>query len=174
MTTRTTDAAIEISSARTLVRPFEPGDAPEVFACISPEITRFMAWEPPPSLEDFEEVWRTWIPSIEDRSDLHLVARARKDGRCLGIVGVHAVRSGKPELGIWLRRDVHGLGYGRELIGSVAAWASKHLRVEYFEYPVAEENDASRRIAEAIGGRIAERRTNPKYHSVVYHIPPVA
>ncbi|RWM12878.1 MAG: N-acetyltransferase [Mesorhizobium sp.] len=165
---------IEISSPRTLVRPFEPGDAPELFACISPEITRFMAWEPPRTPDAFEEVWRNWIPSIEDLSDLHLVARDRKDGRCLGIVGVHALQSRKPELGIWLRRDVHGQGYGRELVGSVAAWASNHFPVRYFEYPVAEENVASRRIAEAFGGRIAERRTNPKYRSVVYHIPPVA
>ncbi|MGO4642399.1 GNAT family N-acetyltransferase [Mesorhizobium sp. 2RAF45] len=165
---------IEILSVRTVIRPFEPEDAPEVFACISREITRFMAWEPPPTLDDFAEVWRAWLPSIEERSDLHMVARNRKDGRCLGIVGVHALQSGKPELGIWLRRDVHGMGYGRELIGSVAAWASKHIPVEYFEYPVAEENLVSRQIAEAFGGRIMERRTNPKYRSVVYHIPPVA
>ncbi|MES0000913.1 GNAT family N-acetyltransferase [Mesorhizobium sp. M0051] len=164
---------IEILSARTITRAFAPDDAPEVFACISQEITQFMAWEPPPTLEDFESVWRTWLPLIENRQDLHMVARDRKDGRCLGIVGTHALQSGRPELGIWLRRDVHGMGYGRELIGSVVVWVSMHVPVEYFEYPVAEENLASRRIAEAFGGRIMGRRTNPKYRSVVYHIPPV-
>lgn len=39
---------IEISTTRTTIRPFKPEDASEVFACISPEITRFMAWKPPP------------------------------------------------------------------------------------------------------------------------------
>ena len=163
---------VEIVSTRTVAKPFTPEDATEVFDCISPRITRLVTWEPPATLADFEDVWRTWLPSIEDLSDLHLVARNRRDDRCLGIVGLHALQSGRPELGIWLRQDVHGMGFGRELIGAARAWASENVPVEYFEYPVAEENLASRRIAEAYGGRIAERRANPKYRSVVYHIPP--
>ncbi|MBB3456250.1 RimJ/RimL family protein N-acetyltransferase [Rhizobium sp. BK313] len=165
---------IEILSTRTVVRPFTPEDAADVLACISPEITRFMAWEPPASLADFAEVWQTWLPPIENRSDLHLVARAKSDGRCLGIIGLHDLQSGTPELGIWLRYDAHGMGLGRELIGAIAAWASENAAIEYFEYPVAEDNIASRRIAEAYGGRIAERRINPKYRSVVYRIPPIS
>ena len=101
---------IEILSTRTVVRPFTPEDAVEVFSCISPEITQFMAWEPPASEADFAEVWQTWLPAIENRSDLHLVARDKGDGRCLGIIGLHALQSGTPELGIWLRYDVHGMG----------------------------------------------------------------
>lgn len=165
---------IEIFSPRTVVRPFSPEDAPEVFACISPEITRFMGWEPPGTMADFAHVWETWLQSIDDRSNLHMVARHREDEICLGIVGVHALQSGTPELGIWLRREVHGIGLGRELIGSVATWATKNYLVRYFEYPVAEENVASRRIAEGFGGCVMERRTSPKYRSVVYHIPPLS
>jgi RimJ/RimL family protein N-acetyltransferase len=64
------------------------------------------------------------------------------------------------------------MGLGRELIGAVRAWATRNFPIEYFEYPVAEENLASRRIAEAYGGQIIGRRENPKYRSVVYKIPP--
>jgi RimJ/RimL family protein N-acetyltransferase len=164
--------SIEISTDRTVIRPFTAKDAGEVFACISPEITRFMAWEPPPTEDAFAEVWRTWLSSIEEKSELHLVPRHRDDGRCLGIIGVHALHSETPELGIWLRHDVHGLRLGRELIGAVARWVSETFPVKYFEYPVAEENIASRRIAEAYGGQVKEHRRNPKYSSVVYHITP--
>jgi RimJ/RimL family protein N-acetyltransferase len=101
-------------------------------------------------------------------------ARHRDGHRCLGVVGLHAMQSGTPELGIWIRYDDHGKGLGRELIGAVATWASKNVPIKYFEYPVAEENVASRRIAEGYGGRIMEWRTSPKYRSVVYHIPPFA
>ncbi|EJK87296.1 MULTISPECIES: GNAT family N-acetyltransferase [Rhizobium] len=166
-------ADIEISSTRTVARPFTPEDAIEVFSCISPEITRFMAWEPPASLAEFAKVWQTWLPLIKSQSDLHLVAREKRDGRCLGIVGLHALQSSTPELGIWLRYDVHGMGFGRELIDAVLIWASKTTAIDYFEYPVAEDNIASRCIAEAYGGRITERRTNPKYRSIVYRIPPI-
>lgn len=164
---------IEIHSARTVMRPFSPEDAPEVFACISPKITRFMRWEPPESLEAFAEIWQSWLPSIADQSNVLMVARHREDNRCLGIVGLHALQTETPELGIWLRHDLHGMGLGKELIGAAAAWVSQNRTIKYLEYPVAEENIASRRIAEGYGGQIAGRRTNPKYCSVVYHIPPI-
>ena len=164
---------IEISTDRTTIRPFTPEDASEVFACISPEITRFMAWEPPSTADAFAEVWMNWPRVMEEGSELYFVARHREDGRCLGIIGVHALQSETPELGIWLRHDVHGKGFGYELIGAVATWVSLARPVRYFEYPVAEGNLASRRIAEAYGGRVKERRTNTKYSSVVYHIPSV-
>ncbi|QWW66305.1 GNAT family N-acetyltransferase [Rhizobium sp. WYJ-E13] len=164
---------IEIPTERTILRSFRPEDASEAFACISPEITRFTAWEAPASEEAFAEVWQNWLPAMEDGSELTLVPRSREDSRCLGILGVHAIKSDRPELGIWLRRDVHGKRFGNELIGAVARWVSKTQTVRYFEYPVAEENIASRRIAEAYGGEVREHRQNRKYGCVVYHIPPI-
>jgi hypothetical protein len=38
-------------------------------------------------------------------------------------------------------------------------------------YPVAQDNGASRRIAESLGGVIVETRATPKYASVIYRIP---
>lgn len=164
---------IYISTHRTSLRCFTPEDAADIFTCISPGITRFMAWEPPPTEAAFAEVWRAWPPAIEDGTEFHFVARFREDGRFLGVIGVHAALSGTPELGIWLRTDAHGKGLGRELIGAVIRWANETIPVRYFEYPVAEENIASRRIAEAYGGEVLAYRTNPKYRSVVYRIPPM-
>ncbi|MBB6483625.1 GNAT family N-acetyltransferase [Rhizobium lusitanum] len=163
---------MHLSTQRTILRPFAPGDAPDIFACMSPAITRFMAWEPPSTPGDFEKVWRAWLDAARDGTEFHFVARSCNDNRFLGIVGVHAARSDTPELGIWLRSDVHGKGLGRELIGAVIGWASGSLPVRHFEYPVAEENVASRRIAETYGGEVRARRSDPKYQSVVYHIPP--
>ena len=163
---------LELTTARTVLRPFVADDAADVFACISPEITRHMAWEPPKSPEHFAEVWTAWISSMADSSELYFVARERNGGKCLGIVGVHALASCTPELGIWLRPEVHGRRFGHELIGAVLKYVSASRTVRYFEYPVAEENIASRRIAEAFGGTVEDKRVNPKYASVVYHIPP--
>jgi RimJ/RimL family protein N-acetyltransferase len=158
-------------SERISLKPFTAADADEIFACITPEITRFMSWEPPTSPAAFAQIWQSWLPSIVGGSDLHFVVRSSIDGRCLGIVGLHAAHTKCPELGIWITEDVHGQGFGREAVAAVAAWASEKFNPNYFEYPVAEENVASRRIAESLGGSIAERRMNPKYTSVVYHIP---
>src|SRR5262245_59898286 len=99
---------IEIPTERAILRSFRSEDASEIFALISPEIARFMAWEPPSTEEAFAEVWQNWLPAMQEGTELTLVPRSRDDCRCLGVIGVHALRSGTPELGIWLRRDVHG------------------------------------------------------------------
>ncbi len=44
--------------------------------------------------------------------------------------------------------------------------------VQYFLYPVAVENQPSRKLAEFLGGTIARYKTERKYESVIYHIPP--
>ena len=164
---------VEIITPRAIARPFSREDARDVFACISPGVTRFMAWAPPATEADFAVVWKPWLLSQEDGLELYLVARQRDDGQCLGIVGIHALKSETPELGIWLRHDVQGKGLGHELIGAVGKWVSQNVPIKYLEYPVAEENIASRRIAEAYGGEVRDYRSNPKYQSVVYHIPPL-
>ena len=162
---------VEIKSERLRLKLFAAGDAEEIFAAITPAITRFMQWEPPRSPAAFAEVWRSWLAPILDGSGLHFVVRALADDRCLGLVGLHAARTVCPELGIWIREDAQGNGIGREAVASVVEWASKELNPDCFEYPVAEENVASRRVAECLGGSIIGGRSNSKYAAVVYRIP---
>jgi RimJ/RimL family protein N-acetyltransferase len=160
-----------IEAKRIVLKTFTPADADELFAGITPAITRFMTWEPPASPATFAEVWQSWLTSIQEGTEQYLVVRLRANGCCLGLAGLHAMRTKCPELGIWLRADSHGRGFGREAIEAVARWASQQLALDYFEYPVAEQDLASRRIAESLGGVVAEHRTRSKYDSVVYHIP---
>lgn len=171
MTANWNASSVEIKSERLRLKLFTSDDADEVFAAITPAITRFMQWEPPRSPIAFAEVWRSWLAPILDGSDLHFVVRSLADNRCLGLVGLHAAKTACPEIGIWIREDIHGNGIGREAVAAVAEWASEQLDPDCFAYPVAEANVASRRIAEGLRGSIIETRSNPKYISVVYRIP---
>ena len=162
---------IQIESTRLLIKPFTANDADATFACITPSLTRHMAWEPPASWHDFDGVWRSWLPSIDDGSDYVFAIRQRADGSFLGLVGLHRVRTESPELGIWIREDRHRHGFGREAVTLVAQWATRSIGCASFTYPVAEENRPSRRIAESLGGVIVESRVTPKYKSCVYRIP---
>jgi RimJ/RimL family protein N-acetyltransferase len=169
MAQRQTDIWLE--SARLSIRPFSVDDADEAFMCITPSLTRYMGWEPPASRHDFNVVWRSWIPKIDDGSDYVFVVRQRADGSFLGLAGLHHARTEAPELGIWIREDRHRQGFGREAVTLVAQWATRAIGCKSFTYPVAEENRPSRRIAESLGGVIVEGRVTPKYKSVVYRIP---
>lgn len=164
-------AAPQIESTRLMLKPFTASDAAQVFPCITQTLTRFMSWEPPASPAEFERVWQGWLPTIADGSDYVFVIRLQGDGDFLGLAGLHDAKAKTPELGIWIREDRHGQGYGGEAVAALAKWASQVLVAEAFIYPVAEQNHASRRIAEALGGLWEERRSNAKYESVVYRIP---
>lgn len=162
---------IHIASERLSIRPFSADDADATFRCITLSLTRFMSWEPPGDKDSFDAIWQGWLLTIADGTDFVFAIRQRGDGIFLGLVGLHHVRDTCPELGIWIREDFHKQGYGREAVGLVARWASLAPGIESFIYPVAEENNPSRAIAESLGGVIVERRETPKYMSVVYRIP---
>lgn len=160
---------IVIHSPRLELRQFQITDAPEVFACITPTVTRFMRWEPP--------TWSEYLARCEERlrapdpNTFSFVIRRRDNHECLGMTALEDSSSSSPELGLWLRESAHGQGYGREVVTAVAGWTHEHLGKESFIYPVAVQNTASRRIAEALYGEIIEKRSNPKYDSAVYRIP---
>ncbi|MDI3249668.1 MULTISPECIES: GNAT family N-acetyltransferase [Pseudomonas] len=143
---------IRILSQRLSIEPFCEQDAVESFPCITPSLTRYMSWEPPASLEEYAQVWGRWLPAIADGSDIVFTIRERVGARFTGLVGLHHTGSETPELGIWVREDKHGLGLGGEAVRAVVQWASQWVVAKYFIYPVATQNRASRRIAEALGG----------------------
>src|SRR5580700_5936982 len=118
---------IELFANRLALRTFTPADAPEIFAAASPAITRFMAWDPSPSLAAYAEVWRQWLPQIAAGTDLHLVIRLTSTDEFLGVAGIHRIGGAEPEVGIWLKETAHGLGCGREAIGAIAKWAPAHI-----------------------------------------------
>ena len=159
---------IVILSPRLQLSRFQLADAEEVFACITPAITRFMQWEPPS--------WSEYIARCNKRlqtpepNTLSFVIRRRDSKECLGMTALEDKDMPSPELGLWIKESAHGQGFGREVVAALAEWAHKNLGKESFIYPVAVQNVASRRIAEGLHGEIIGKRTNPKYESVVYKI----
>jgi RimJ/RimL family protein N-acetyltransferase len=147
-------------------------DADEVFQCITPVVTKFMAWDPP-SFDDYKSRCEA-LSQADERTEIQFVIRRRDTRECLGIVGVERLGDALPELGIWMKEAAHRQGYGREAVEAVAIWASGTCGKNGFIYPVAIENIASRRIAEGLKGEIIATRSGPKYESVVYKISSVA
>lgn len=167
---------VELLSTRLALRAFTPADAPEIFAAVSPTITRFMSWDPSPSPAAFAEVWRQWLPRMTAGTDLSLVIRLRATDEFLGVAGVHRIGSAEPEVGIWLKETAHGLGYGRETIAAIVQWAPAHIGATALIYPVAKQNLPSRRLAESLHGIIVGKRNLRKssdvvLDEVVYRIP---
>ena len=139
---------IVIQSSRITLKPFTAHDADESYHCITPTLTRFMSWEPPENRQVYDGIWQGWIQHIAEGSEYVFVIRHAESEEFLGLGGLHDVQSKTPELGIWIREDRHGAGYGKEAVTAIANLASADFDFEHFIYPVAIENHASCRIAE--------------------------
>jgi RimJ/RimL family protein N-acetyltransferase len=144
-------------------------DAPEVFACITPAVAKFMRWEPPS--------WSEYITRCERRVEapepdiFSFVIRRLDNQECLGMASFEDADSISPEVGLWIKESAQKQGFGGEVVAALVDWGHSVRGKESFTYPVAVHNSASRRIAEKLGGVIVASRTNPKYDSVVYRIP---
>lgn len=162
----------EIHFSQVVLKPFTSLDADEVFQHITPTLTRYMAWDPPQSRQEFDEIWHKWLENIKDGNELIFVVRNIANHEFLGLAGLHQIQTETPELGIWIREDRHKSGFGKDAVTSMVHWASVNLSFKNFIYPVAVENYASRHIAESLGGVISEYKKKPKYDSVTYAIAP--
>lgn len=162
---------ITIRSTRLCLKPFSIHDADEIYPCITPTLTRYMAWEPAKSRQEYDQNWHNRLVNMENGQEIIFVIRHMGTHEFLGLVGLHQCHTTTPELGIWIREDRHHASFGREAVRLVAEWASTHYALAYFIYPVATENYASRHIAESLGGVAVDYEQKPKYESVMYHIP---
>jgi RimJ/RimL family protein N-acetyltransferase len=169
---------VSFASARLQLRAFTAKDAPEAFALATPTLTRFMGWDPSPSLKAFSEIWRAWLPAMAAGTDLALAVRLKTTREFLGMAGLHRIDCPQPELGIWIRESAQGLGYGREAVAAIVAWGSARIRSAGFVYPVVKENRASRRLAESLGGTLVgtavlRKPSGATLDEVVYRIPAI-
>lgn len=63
--------------------------------------------------------------------------------------------SGTYDIGIGLRPDVHGRGYGREALMLLTGWLFEHAAAEVLEAPTASANTAMRTVLDRCGWALA-------------------
>ncbi|ENW80826.1 hypothetical protein F909_02114 [Acinetobacter sp. ANC 3929] len=161
-----------LQSSRLDLFVFQMDDLVDIYPCITTRLTRYMTWEPAQSFAEIEQIGQTWLIAESNHTDRHFVLRDKRDQIFIGLIGVHHLDTPTPELGLWIRENYHRQGFAKEAILEVFRWASTHTSAQYFLYPVAIENQPSRKLAEFLGGTVEGHKTERKYEAVIYHIPP--
>jgi len=161
-----------LESSRLNLFIFSIEDIADIYPCITPTLTRYMMWEPAQSLEALEHICKKWLIAEANATDLHFVLRDKENLSFIGLIGLHRIHTLTPELGLWIREDRHNQGFAKEALLKVFCWASRNISAQYFVYPVAVDNQPSRKLAEFLGGTLAGYKTESKYQAVIYHIPP--
>jgi RimJ/RimL family protein N-acetyltransferase len=75
-----------------ILRAFAPADAPDSYAAQTTTLTRYMAWDPAPSPEQFEQIWPTLLPTMVAGTDASFVVRLAASQEFLGMAGLHHIR----------------------------------------------------------------------------------
>lgn len=89
--------------------------------------------------------------------------------KLIGCIGFNRPEEHRMNLGLWIRQDMQGQGYGREVYTAMLAWARQHLVYQYVKHSCNEENIKSRQLALAFGGIPQEAYT--ENGNIIYHIP---
>lgn len=127
----------------------------EIFKEFTEEITTYMYPRSPKEVSETETYINETIARIKNNQDLVVTIVKQESQEFLGCAGIHEIDKTNPELGIWLKKTAQGNKYGLEAIAALKYWADTNLNYEYCIYPVDRANIASRKIPEALGGKIA-------------------
>lgn len=167
---------LDIETERLHLRAYRDADAQEIFEAMTPEVARYMSFEPSRDVDEILSLGRIWTTNQRAGKEVSIAVRRREGGKFLGMCGLHYRDDPEPEVGIWIRADAHRQGFGREAVGSIVRYAGGVLGEASVVYPVVAENMPSRRVAESLGGEVFDRRTMTKpsgvtYEMVVYRVP---
>lgn len=127
-----------------------------IYRTFTREITTYMYPKAPDEREETESFVLDAIKGVEDGTNLQMVILKKDTDEFIGCGGLHQIHTKIPEIGIWIKKEAHGHGYGLEAVSSLIEWGREHKEIEYFRYPVDRRNIASRRIPEAQGGKMLE------------------
>ena len=167
----------EIEGLRLLLKPIASEHAGEIFKEFTAEITTYMFPRSPSHISETEEFISNAGKQREAGTDLGFVILDKQHGEFLGVCGVHGTRNPRqPEFGIWLKKAAQKKGLGREAISILKVWCEQTLSIDGFIYPVDRRNQPSRRIAEALGGKVVSEKkvatmSGGELDELVYLIP---
>lgn len=135
--------------------PTTTSDAGEILETFTAAVTRYMFLKPARKLDDTLEFIEKSREATEAGMNLQLTISLKATREFLDCCGLREYESVQvPELGVWIRQQAHGHGYGKEAVVALAHWAVEHLDISGLVYPVDRRNAASRRIPDAPAGKV--------------------
>jgi ribosomal-protein-alanine N-acetyltransferase len=139
-------------TARLILRPIEPQDAPAIFAGYAqdPEVVRFLIWRPHQCLADTEAYIARCMAAQPDRSRTYALI-GRGEGRLLGAFELRRPEPHRLDCGYVLARAFWGRGFMTEALAQVSLWTMRQDGIWRIGAGCDVENFASARVMEKAG-----------------------
>ena len=152
-------AATTISTARLTIIPVNKQYADDIFRELTPKVATYLSFDPTGKIEDIYTFITKSQVNMRRGEEMPVVIINTVTNEFIGCAGVHKIRTGKPELGIWIKQSAYRQGYGKEVIQGLISWARNNLEFKFLTFPVAKANTPSRKLIESLGGIIVEEKT---------------
>lgn len=143
-----------IETERLTLVPISLDYVDDIYKEFTPEITRYMYPKSPSKKEETIEYILDRRERMKKGEEIVITILDKNTKEFLGGSGLHHLNTRVLELGIWIKKDAHGRKYGWEATFGIKKWAEDNLDFDYFIYPADRKNTPSRKIAEALGGKI--------------------
>jgi ribosomal-protein-alanine N-acetyltransferase len=137
-----------------VLRPWAPGDAPNVAAaCADPVVQQFISAMPRPyTLEHANSFIASAAESLRDGTAIGMAIAEVEQGRAIGSITLHAGSPWHWHIGYWLAPEWRNRGITTAAVRRFARWAfgayRELVRLSLFTLPA---NGASQRVAEHAG-----------------------
>ena len=145
-----------IESERLKLIPTSEEYAQEIFKEFSDDLTVFMYPKPAKKIGETLSFINLSRKSMQKGEQLQVVILNKLTNEFIGHGGISKLNTDTPELGIWIKKSVHGHKFGREAVKALKEWIDKNKSYKYIIYPVDKRNIPSRKIAESLGGVIED------------------
>jgi len=146
-------SAVEIETARLVLRPLQPGDAATMARLANDMAVATMTARLPYPYRDTDAAAFIARQEAQRQAGRELVfAIERKDGEGFaGCVGLHLTARSRAEIGYWLGQRHWGLGLATEAARAAIDHGFLHLALELLTGECRVINEASRRVLEKCG-----------------------
>jgi RimJ/RimL family protein N-acetyltransferase len=168
--------AYRILTRRTLIRCWEPADAPRLLASVTKNQAHLSQWLPwaagdLPTLEDEISLMRMFRGHFDLGQDFTYAIFDRSDAQVLGGTGLHTRAGNKAlEIGYWIDQDFINQGYATEISAALTRVAFEVEEVRRVEIHCAVENVRSAAVPRKLGftceGTLRQREplADGRYH----------
>lgn len=146
---------IRVEGERIMLIPVDMRYLDDIYKGFSSEITQYMVPKAAKSTLETEQFIHKAQARRARKQEIVFVILEKASQQFLGCCGLQGLQGLQPELGIWIKKQAHGQGYGMESIFLLLNWAKAHYRA--FTYPVDSRNIPSIKIPERFGASIKRR-----------------
>ncbi len=136
-----------LETDRLLLKPLSSEFTQDMFKYFTNVVTVYMSSVPTKCVEDTQKVVDMFVKGRENGTDYVYAIVLKDTNEFLGCVGLHGVKKDNTEPGIWIKKDAHGNGYGKEAFSKILD-LSKDLGLTKLLYRADKNNIGSIYIPE--------------------------